>query len=317
MTEKAFRAIIGTWETLLFHWPRLVVLGCVGITFGGDRQFWAWLPRVVHSAHLEGMPMKNRLIYQSSEYDCGPTSVTNAIRFLFERAEIPPAVLKHIWIMGIDTFSADGEPGKEGTSKASMRYLAALLEIFAEQCGFPIKSTFLDMDFATVQPGSLAWRCLERKGCVVMRCSLGGDGHYVLLTRIISEEKIGLFDPYQDRVSQRIYALGNHQHQHHGEAAHHTRPNGEPKAAFMKEPWNRQPEVDHAADPSDKGAPGTDSGTMHLAPAGQGDDDGGKHTNEAKQPKRLPDIGDGHPDDGDDPRPSLQGRYPSLAFHDD
>ena len=198
MTEKAFRAIIGTWETLLFHWPRLVVLGCVGITFGGDRQFWAWLPRVVHSAHLEGMPMKNRLIYQSSEYDCGPTSVTNAIRFLFERAEIPPAVLKHIWIMGIDTFSADGEPGKEGTSKASMRYMDAWLECFAENCQFPIKTAFLDMEFATVQPGSPAWRCLERGGCVVMRCSLGGDGHYVLLTRIVSQKKVGLFDPYDE-----------------------------------------------------------------------------------------------------------------------
>ena len=142
--------------------------------------------------------MKNRLIHQSSEYDCGPTSVTNAMRFLFDRTEIPPAVLKHIWTMGMDTFSADGEPGKEGTSKASMRYMAAWFECFAEKCGFPIKSTFLDMDFATVQPGSLAWRCLEREGCVVMRCSLGGDGHYVLLTRIISEEKIGLFDPYDE-----------------------------------------------------------------------------------------------------------------------
>lgn len=146
--------------------------------------------------------MKNCLIHQSSEYDCGPTSVTNAIRFLFERSEIPPAVLKHIWTMGIDTFSTDGEPGKEGTSKASMRYMAAWFECFAEKCRFPVKSTFLDMDFATVQPGSLSWRCLERGGCAVMRCSLGGDGHYVLLTQIISEDKVGLFDPYDEYPDQ-------------------------------------------------------------------------------------------------------------------
>lgn len=144
------------------------------------------------------MPVKNRLIHQTSDYDCGPTSVTNAMRFLFERSEIPPAVLKHIWAMGIDTFSSDGEPGKEGTSKASMRYMAAWFECFAEKCRFPIKSTFLDMDFATVRPGSLAWRCLERGGCVVMRCSLGGDGHYVLLTRILSPDRVGLFDPYAE-----------------------------------------------------------------------------------------------------------------------
>ena len=142
--------------------------------------------------------MKNDLIYQASEYDCGPTSVTNAIRFLFERSEIPPAVLKHIWMMGIDTFSIDGEPGKEGTSKASMRYMAYWFESFAAKCRFPIRSTFLDMEFASIKKGSLAWNCLSNGGCAVTRCSLGGDGHYVLLTCVLGDDEIGLFDPYDE-----------------------------------------------------------------------------------------------------------------------
>ena len=33
--------------------------------------------------------MKNPLHYQLTEYDCGPTSLLNAISFLFEREEIP------------------------------------------------------------------------------------------------------------------------------------------------------------------------------------------------------------------------------------
>lgn len=140
--------------------------------------------------------MKNSLIYQSSDYDCGPTSITNAMRYLFERSEIPPTVLKQIWSMGVDTFSADGEAGKEGTSKASMRYMAAWFECFAEKCRFPIKATFLDMEFATVEPGSFVWKCLERGGCAVLRCTLNGDGHYVLLTRLLPGDRIGLFDPY-------------------------------------------------------------------------------------------------------------------------
>ena len=32
--------------------------------------------------------MKNPLHYQLSEYDCGPTSMMNAIAYLFEREEI-------------------------------------------------------------------------------------------------------------------------------------------------------------------------------------------------------------------------------------
>ena len=142
--------------------------------------------------------MKNDLIHQSSEYDCGPTSVTNAIRFLFEREEIPPVVLKNIWAMGIDAFSIDGEAGKAGTSKASMRYMAYWFESYAEKCHFPIRATFLDMEFASVRSGSLAWNCLQNGGCAVMRCALGGDGHYVLLTKIVNENEIGIFDPYEE-----------------------------------------------------------------------------------------------------------------------
>ena len=34
--------------------------------------------------------MKNYLNYQSSEYDCGSVSITNGIRYLFDREEISP-----------------------------------------------------------------------------------------------------------------------------------------------------------------------------------------------------------------------------------
>ena len=142
--------------------------------------------------------MKNKLICQSSDFDCGPTSVTNAIRFLFERNEITPTILRQIWAMGNDAFSADGEPGKAGTSKASMRYMAAWFECFAEKCRFPIKSAFVDGEEAAIEKGSQTWECLERGGCAVMRCTHGGDGHYVLLTGILPDGTIGLFDPYDE-----------------------------------------------------------------------------------------------------------------------
>lgn len=139
--------------------------------------------------------MKNALIYQTTCYDCGPTSIINAIRFLFEREEIPPLIVKQIWTMGIDTF-ADGEPGKAGTSKASMRYIAAWFECYATNCGFPVKVTFLDMGFAAIERGSYIWACLERGGCAVVRVWHGKSGHYVLLTQLVSDEVVGLFDPF-------------------------------------------------------------------------------------------------------------------------
>ena len=122
--------------------------------------------------------MKNDLICQTSEFDCGPTSVNNAMRLLFEREEIPPVILKHIWTMGIDTFADGGETGKKGR--------------------FPIRSEFLDMEYAEIVPGSIAWECLKRGGCAVMRCTTGGIPHYVLLTGLLPEGGVALFDPYDE-----------------------------------------------------------------------------------------------------------------------
>ena len=40
--------------------------------------------------------MKNPLHYQLSDYDRGPTSMLNAVSYLFEREEIPPEN-RYIW----------------------------------------------------------------------------------------------------------------------------------------------------------------------------------------------------------------------------
>ena len=50
--------------------------------------------------------MKNPLRYQISEYDCGPTSLLNAISFLFEREEIPPEVIRNIMLYCLDCYNA-------------------------------------------------------------------------------------------------------------------------------------------------------------------------------------------------------------------
>lgn len=144
--------------------------------------------------------MRNVLLTQTTDYDCGPTTLTNALRFLFERAEIPPVLLKQIWAMGNDSYSDAGEPGKAGTSKEALRYLAHWFSEFGEKCHFPLRARFLELDDALVSPGSEIWRCLEAGGCVMLRCVInGGNGHYVLLTGFEGEGEIALFDPYDEQ----------------------------------------------------------------------------------------------------------------------
>lgn len=60
--------------------------------------------------------MKIPLKYQSSEYDCVPTTFLNALNFLFERKDIPPGVINAIMLYSLDTFNRKGEAGKGGTT---------------------------------------------------------------------------------------------------------------------------------------------------------------------------------------------------------
>ena len=142
--------------------------------------------------------MRNDLIHQSSEFDCGPTCMVNAMRYLFDRKEIQPGVLKQIWIMEIDTYCDQGHVGRHGTSRASMKYMTEWLAEYGRGCKFPIASEFVEDGAAVIEPGGKAWKCLESGGCIIMRCYTGGIAHYVLLTKILPSGEIGLFDPYAE-----------------------------------------------------------------------------------------------------------------------
>ena len=139
--------------------------------------------------------MKNVLNYQSSEYDCGPTTLTNALRYLFERCDIPPELLKTISLYTLDAYNDEGETGKSGTSAMAMQFLANWFEQYGKCKHFPISASFFRDEQVRVQPDSAIVNCLQQGGVVVVRCWLGGDGHYILLTKAMGEE-IGLFDPY-------------------------------------------------------------------------------------------------------------------------
>ena len=49
--------------------------------------------------------MKIPLAYQKTEYDCGPTTMMNALSCLFDREIIPPDVVKYIMMYSLDAVS--------------------------------------------------------------------------------------------------------------------------------------------------------------------------------------------------------------------
>ena len=140
--------------------------------------------------------MKNLLNYQSSEYDCGPVTLTNAVRYLFEREDIYPDIIKYIMLYCLDSYDEKGEVGKLGTSATAMMFLANWLNQFGRMKKFPISCEFLSGDDVHINRADKIICALQQGGVVVLRLFLDVP-HYVLLTGI-EGDNLYIFDPYYE-----------------------------------------------------------------------------------------------------------------------
>jgi hypothetical protein len=138
--------------------------------------------------------MKNPLIYQSTEYDCGPTSMLNAINYLFHRKDISPDVVKNIMLYCLDSYNRKGEAYKNGTTGMAMTFLANWLNQFGKIKKWPILCEVMNGEEIQISQNSRIAECLGQGGVVVARVMLG-CWHYVLLTGI-DKEYVSIFDPY-------------------------------------------------------------------------------------------------------------------------
>lgn len=142
--------------------------------------------------------MKNLLNYQTSEYDCGPVSLLNGIRYLFEREEILPDLVKFIMLYCMDTYNEAGELCKHGTSAAAMNYMASWMNHFGVVKKFPLACEFLTGEEVVIAPENRIGLALRQGGVVVLHTFLGVP-HYVLLTGIEGDRAL-LFDPFYEEI---------------------------------------------------------------------------------------------------------------------
>lgn len=138
--------------------------------------------------------MKNPLHYQLTEYDCGPTSLLNAISYLFEREEIPPEIIKTIMIYCLDCHGTDGVPGTYGTSTSAMMFLSSWFTRFGKTGRLNISSRYLSGEEVSIEENGEIVNALHQGGVAVIRL-FDECPHYVLLTDE-KDGKIYLFDPY-------------------------------------------------------------------------------------------------------------------------
>lgn len=140
--------------------------------------------------------MKNLLNYQTSEYDCGPVSIINGIRYLFEREEIYPDMIKFIMLYCMDTYGEAGELCKRGTSCAAVNFMADWLNHFGETRNFPIKCEVMSGKEVILTPEGRILNALRQGAAVVLRLYLEVP-HYVLLTGI-ENDRVLIFDPFYE-----------------------------------------------------------------------------------------------------------------------
>lgn len=145
---------------------------------------------------MEMTRMKNPLSYQFTEYDCGPTSVLNAISYLYERQEIPPDFMKHIVQCCMDTYNEQGEPYRWGTSTDAMNYMATWFNRYAKAVKFPIYCEHICGSQVYLAKESPIYQCLKQGGAVVARCYLTVP-HYITLTGI-DDDYVYVFDAYYE-----------------------------------------------------------------------------------------------------------------------
>lgn len=138
--------------------------------------------------------MKTPLKYQSSEYDCVPTTFLNALNFLFDRKDIPPEVIKAIMLYSLDTFNKNGEVGKNGTTGFAIDFICQWLNYYNGSKGFNIECEILEgksVDFDDRH--FIKW--LDNGGVVLARVYFTKTYHYLLVTRV-DKDSVYLFDPY-------------------------------------------------------------------------------------------------------------------------
>ncbi len=144
--------------------------------------------------------------YQTTDYDCVPTSFINAIQYLFNRNEIPPAVVQKIMLYSLDTVDKHGDFGKHGTTGLAIQLILQWLESFSDEHFIFKNCEYLPKEQIHLRQGNKIIACLNRKGVALLRVSSGKSAnalaHYMLALGV-DEDKDWLlfFDPYY-RVQQ-------------------------------------------------------------------------------------------------------------------
>ncbi len=121
--------------------------------------------------------MKVPFRQQVSNYDCTPTSLTNALSYLFERKDLPPFIVQQVYKECLDIEAA------RGTSDRAVQDLAFILKNYSEKKyrNFSVHSKILSECQVHLGRNSKIIQCINTHGVAMLTVHLSrNDWHSII-----------------------------------------------------------------------------------------------------------------------------------------
>lgn len=136
--------------------------------------------------------MKVPFRQQASEYDCVPTTVINALSYLFSRRELPPFMVHRVYkdLLDMELF--------RGTSSRAIQDLGFLLNNYKDNSykKFAVNSRFLRGSQVHLQHNSKIIRCIKANGAALICVHASWNSwHYILGFRL-EDGWLHCYDPF-------------------------------------------------------------------------------------------------------------------------
>lgn len=136
--------------------------------------------------------MKVPLNYQVSDYDCAPATLLNALSYLFDRRDIPPIVIRHIYMYSLDTVGRGNRLGRAGTSRTALQLLAEFLASYKTP-RYSVITEYLDAEEVTL--GKIE-QCFKDGGVAMCNVLLSKAEEHFILAQSADEQWVYCFDAY-------------------------------------------------------------------------------------------------------------------------
>ena len=137
-----------------------------------------------NSHSRKGVIMRVPFRQQATNYDCAPSSIINALKYLFDRKDIPPFVVQRIYkdCLDIESF--------RGTSSGAMHDISYWLNAYREQSfkQFIVRTRFITGKQVHLRTNSKIIRCIEEKGAALLCVHASRRSwHYIICIRTDGE----------------------------------------------------------------------------------------------------------------------------------